>query len=305
MSINVSVIIPTFNRARYIKEAIHSVINQTYQHFEILVIDDGSTDETQETVAGIESEKIRYFYKVHQGIGPSLNFGIEHCRGRLIARLDSDDMFLPEKLELQVQILDTNPEVKLVYTQAFNIAEDGKILGRYPENHKLPSEPLRTLRNYLFAPAQSIMFRRDCIETIGAFDSNYELAEDWEFFIRMAQAYELAYINQPLVKIRKHEGMITRNRILALNKIIEVLEKHRELLSLGEGCRWLSPHYYMLGREYFFIENYASARGAFQRALSLSATNISALLYFFLCSFPPNFIAKIKCLRRRICAKAL
>jgi len=305
MDIDVSVIIPTYNRVRYIAEAINSILNQTYQNYEILVVDDGSTDETQKAVAAIESEKIRYFYRDHQGISLSLNFGINHSRGRYIARLDSDDIFFPEKLKRQVQLLEANPEVDLVYTQVYNMTEDGKIICAYPESHNLPSEPLRTLRSFLFAPSQSIMFRRDCIEKIGAYDENFTVAEDWDFCIRMAQEFKFAYINQPLVKVRKHAAMITRNGIQKIKHIIAVLEKHRELLSLGEGYRWLSPHYYTLGREYFFIENYELAQSAFQKALSLSSTNFLAMLYFFLCYFPPNFIAQLKSLRRPIRAKVL
>jgi len=305
MEIDVSVIIPTYNRVIYIAVAIHSVLNQTYQNFEILVVDDGSTDETPRAVTAFESEKIRYFYRDHQGIALSLNFGINHSRGRYIARLDSDDIFFPGKLERQVQLLEANPEVDLVYTQVYNMTEDGEILCPYPEAHTLPSEPLRTLRRFLFAPSQSIMFRRECVEKAGAFDRNFVIASDWDFLIRMAQVSKFAYINEPLVKVRKHAGMITRNGIQNIKHIIAVLEKHRELLSLGEGYRWMSPHYYMLNREYFFIENYELAQSAFQRALSLSSTNFLAMLYFFLCYFPPNFIAQLKSLRRPIRAKVL
>jgi glycosyltransferase involved in cell wall biosynthesis len=305
MDINVSVIIPTFNRAKYIQDAIQSVLNQTYPNYEILVVDDGSTDDTRQIVAAIESEKIRYYYKCHQGIALSLNYGINHSRGHFIARLDSDDIFLPEKLGRQVQLLEENPDVDLVYTQVYKMTEDGKILSRYPEGHRLPPEPLRALRNFLFAPSQSLMFRRECIEQAGVFDENFVIASDWDFFIRLAMVSKLAYINEPLVKTRTHSGMITRDGIQKMTYIIAVLEKHRETLSLAEDNRWLSPHYYKLGREYFFVENYDLAQSAFQKALALSPTNVSALLFFLLCFFPPDFIARLKHLQRSIKIKNL
>ncbi|MGA1867625.1 MAG: glycosyltransferase [bacterium] len=285
----VSVIIPTYNRDWFIGDAIKSVLQQTYMDFEIIIVDDGSTDKTQERIKSFFNKKIKYFYKKNGGAASALNLGIKHSKGKYIARLDSDDIFEPEKLEKQVKLLDSNQDIGLVYTQAYNIDENGNILELYPKNHTCPQESLKTLRHFLFPPSQSIMFRKNCIDKIGYFDENMPITEDWDFCIRMAQYYQFAYIDEPLVKIRKHTYMITANKIETAHAILKVMQKHAKILSMGEGNTWIGQHYYSLGRIYFYKRNYQSAKKIFFQALKYDPRSWRNYIFLGL-TYLPNFM---------------
>jgi glycosyltransferase involved in cell wall biosynthesis len=293
-AVMVSVIIPTYNRMEYILDAVESVLAQTFEDFEVLVVDDGSTDNTREVLASISSDRVFTFHKPNRGVASALNFGIERARGSYIARLDSDDMFLPEKLELQVKVLNEKPGVGLVYTQAYNTDAKGEITELYPEGHTPPGEPLRALRYSLFAPSQSIMFRRELLRETGLFDEGLRIAEDWDFFIRMAQNCRLYYIAKPLVKIRKHSEMLTGDKLESLEQTIIVLEKNRDVLSLGEGSGWLGDWYYKLGRRLFYECDYERARWAFRTAAGHDPALLKSWLFYLLSVLPPGLIARLK-----------
>lgn len=115
MSIKVSVIIPTYNRAEFISDAIESVLNQTFEDYEIIIVDDGSTDNTKQIVQSYTS-KVKYYYQEQSGVSSARNYGIKAATGEYIAFLDSDDQFLPQKLEKQVEVLENNPRIGIVYS---------------------------------------------------------------------------------------------------------------------------------------------------------------------------------------------
>ncbi|MGA1840851.1 MAG: glycosyltransferase [bacterium] len=290
----VSVIIPTFNRVTYLSEAIESVLSQSYDNLELIVVDDGSFDNTRDLVHSFSDERIGYFYQKNNGIASALNLGLKKSSGDYIARLDSDDIFLPEKLKLQVKLLDHNPDLGLVYTQAYNMDDKGNALKLFLKNHTCPQEPLKVLRHFLFPPSQSIMFRRSCIDKIGYFDETMPVGEDWDFCIRMAQKYRFAYCDEPLVKIRKHPDMITSDKIKTAQSILQVMEKHVETLSLGEGKEWLAPHYHNLGRLYLHKRNYKNAREYFYGAFRLNPIQLKNLLFGGAASLPPSIFEGLR-----------
>jgi len=291
---NISIIIPTYNRAVYLSAAIDSVLCQTYKDFELIVVDDGSSDNTREIVQAYSDQRIRYLYKKNGGAASALNLGIKNSRGNFIARLDSDDIFLPKKLEIQVESLDVNPDIGLVYTQAYNIDSEGNILRLYLKNHTCPQEALKVMRHFLFPPSQSIMFRKSCIDKAGYFDENIPIAEDWDFCIRMARHYKFAYCDKPLVKIRRHSEMITSDKLKCAQAILRVMQKHVETLSMGEEKSWLSPHYYNLGRIYLYEKDYKSARKNFFSALRYDAGSLKNLFFFGVTSLPDSIIEKFR-----------
>ncbi|MGA1797129.1 MAG: glycosyltransferase [bacterium] len=298
---SVSVIIPTYNRAWALKDAVESVLNQTYGDIEIIVVDDGSTDRTRECMEGFTDPRVRCLYKENGGAASALNLGIRQSTGTYIARLDSDDVFLPKKLEIQVRVMNENPNVGLVYTQAYDIDREGNILGLYLTNHTCPCDPLKVLRHFLFPPSQSIMFRKDCIDTVGYFDENMPITEDWDFCIRMARRYPFAYCDEPLVKIRRHPGMITGDKLASAQAILRVMQKHVTTLSSGEGDSWMSPHYYRLGRLYFYGREYDKARHAFSTALRHDPLSLKNLAFRGISSLPPGLIERLKGLKRSLC----
>lgn len=273
------------------------MLYQTFKDFELIVVDDGSSDNTREVINTYSDPRIRYQYKENGGAASALNVGIAISTGNYIARLDSDDIFLPEKLKIQVNLLNLNPEYDLVYTQAYDIDEKGNMLGLYLKNHTCPLEPLKVLRHFLFPPSQSIMFRKSCMDTIGYFDEEMPITEDWDFCIRMAQQYKFAYCDEPLVKIRRHSEMITADKIKTSNAILRVMQKHIKTLSMEGGVSWLSPHYYKVGRLYLYKKDYKRARKNFFMAFRYDLTAMKNLLFFGIASLPASVIKKIRDLK--------
>lgn len=290
----VSIIIPTFNRSKFIGQAIYSALRQTFFDFEIIVIDDGSTDGTRNVVEQFDDYRIRYYYQKNRGVSSALNLGIQKSKGEFIARLDSDDLFLPQKIESQIRVFRSKPQVGLVYTQAFNVDSELNFIGLYPQQHKLPQNLLKALRMALFPPSQSIMFRKRCVLRTGFFNEKIHIAEDWDFCIRMARYYSFYYIERPLVLIRKHDAMITGNKLETTRQILAVLEKHKRILADGEGYSWLSPHYYGLGRQLFYHNDFKNARNAFSESVSYNPLNINSLLFYLFAYLPAKFLKKLK-----------
>jgi hypothetical protein len=177
---------------------------------------------------------------------------------------------------------------------------EGNILGLYLKGHACPCDPLKVLRHFLFPPSQSIMFRRSCIDTVGYFDEDLPVAEDWDFCIRMAGRYPFAYCDEPLVKIRKHPGMITADRLKSAQAILRVMQRHVVTLSAGEGESWMSPHCYRLGRLYFYGREYERAREAFSTALHYDPFSLKNLAFRGISSLPSGLIERLKRLKHAV-----
>lgn len=202
----VSVIIPTYNRANLIKETIVSVLEQTYQNFEIIIVDDGSNDNTAEIVGGIKDKRIFYFRLEHKGI-PSIarNYALEKSKGEFITFLDSDDLWLPEKLEKQVEILANKKDIGLVYCNAsyFGTGYHGKstILKKGYSGYVFEK-----LIEKNFVPLLSVMCKRKVFDIAGLFDEtkNIRAVEDYELWMRIAKHFKFYYIDQVLCRYRLH-----------------------------------------------------------------------------------------------------
>lgn len=180
----VSVIIPSYNCDRYLSAAIESVLNQTYQDYEIIVINDGSTDSTLEIIAPYR-QKIRYFYQENQGAGEARNRGLYLARGELIAFLDADDLFLPHKLQEQVAILAKRSEITIVNSGFRVIGEDGEAITDVERWHEIPDlTPEDWLLHKPVLPS-AMMFRRQWFELVGGFKQCFFPCEDLEIILRM------------------------------------------------------------------------------------------------------------------------
>jgi len=214
----VSVIIPTYNRAQYVCEAIDSVLAQTYRDLEIIVVDDGSTDNTRE-VLGKYDDQVRYIYRENGGPSAARNTGLGHARGEYIAFLDSDDLFLPGKLEVQLKGFDQFPKVGMVYSKSlpfhstFNIAdrcldsvghitfqihdifEDMLLLRKGPNT----IEPL---------------VRRDCFSQVGNFDEQLVVGEDSNMWLRVIAHYPVAFANTIVARYRQHSEQASKTGLL-------------------------------------------------------------------------------------------
>lgn len=218
----VSVIIPTYNQDKYLCEAIDSMLGQTYKDFEIIVINDGSTDNT-EKILGEYGDKIKWKSQKNKGSAVARNSGISMAKGEYITFLDSDDVAMPNRLELSVDYLDKHPAVGLVYTDYYQVNERGELMKLTAAcGHGL----LLIQANYV--PMGSCMCRSECIDTVGVFDADTLGSCDWDMWIRIAERYSIHRIPKPLYKRRMHSNQtsLRPNRMDYERKLqIRILEK--------------------------------------------------------------------------------
>jgi len=205
----VTVIIPTYNRREYVQEAIDSVLTQTYTDFEVIVIDDGSVDGTGEALRTRYGDRIRYVWQENQGESMARNRAIEMTQGTYIAFLDSDDMWLPDKLARQVPVLECQPSAGMVFCQSWIIDASGQRIGERPFGSNLKLSDLSfeemSFGNRISGPSTTLI-RRTALDRIGGFDSQIHFGEDWDLWLRMELHYQFAFIPEPLVLIRRHRG---------------------------------------------------------------------------------------------------
>jgi len=223
----VSVIIPTYNRKAFVLEAVGSVLAQTYGDYELIVVDDGSADGTGEALKRYE-EHLQYLYQENQGVSAARNCGLAHAQGAFIAFLDSDDLWLPKKLELQVAFMDRQTEAQICYTDEIWIRHGKRVNPKkrhakysgwvYP--HCLPL--------CIISPSSALM-RRGLFEQVGAFNPALPVCEDYDLWLRVAACFPVSFIPQRLIiKRGGHPDQLSRQpwgndryRVMALAKILE------------------------------------------------------------------------------------
>jgi len=203
---SVSVIIPTYNYGRFIREAIDSVLAQTYHGLEIIVVDDGSTDDTQRIVAGF-GNRIMTVRQNNAGPAAARNAGMAVARGEYLAFLDSDDLWLPEKIDKQIALFEADPELGLVHCGAERVDAAGKTLSvELAGLEGWVARELLATGHGLVAVGSSMMVLRSIAEEIGGFDSRLSTCEDGEFCYRVALRYRLGFVPELLVRYRQHGG---------------------------------------------------------------------------------------------------
>jgi glycosyltransferase involved in cell wall biosynthesis len=217
----VSVIIPAFNRARYIRQTVESVLNQSYSNIETIVVDDGSTDDTLSVLEEFTG-KIRLLVhpgRQNRGQSASINLGLEQSDGDYVAILDSDDYWEPEKIAAQVGYLDQNPETGLVYCNGTAVNSNGGFLYNiYKSTHKEESRPERVLLDcYIHLPSNS-MLRKSVLDLAGRFDESLRAAQDHDMLIRVAEITRLGYINRSLYHYRRHQDSISKSNQGAIRR---------------------------------------------------------------------------------------
>lgn len=213
----VSIIIPIYNASKYIVEAIDSVLSQTYKDFEVIVIDDGSTDNTKEILHNF-GEKINYYYQENQGAVKARNKAFELSKGELIAFLDQDDLWQPENLAKKVAYLDKNPQVPVVTSdfiffgdvlQNSSFNERNFFLDKKVGDEFIIPNTLGLLIDQCFMFCPTTMLRRETFKKYGGF--KVEVSDDYDLFLRIAAESNFGCINEVLVKKRVHDNATTRN----------------------------------------------------------------------------------------------
>ena len=308
----ISVIIPTFNRAKLIKDAINSVIGQTYQNFELLIIDDGSTDNTSEVVNSIGDTRIKYIYQENTGVSRARNNGIENASGEYIAFLDSDDLWHPEKLEKQALVLDQNPDVDIVTNSSQYQTFLNDIIGIKYNRAKNQKEVISLMLLYqdmVYTGTPVLCVRKSIFEKSGMFDEEMRFCEDWDLFFRMALVGKVYNIPEILTYVRSHTDNVTKTspvnnfkdgKLLFLNKAFSNELLPPEMLQLKKRAysnSWWSFAYWGL----YLSNDCKIARECFWKSLKYNPRKIFDLGFFIaliLSYLPAIFLRKYMHLRK-------
>jgi len=267
----ISVVIPTYNRREFLPLAIRSVLNQTFQDFEIIVVDDGSLDYSAKEIVGeFRDPRIRYIrHEVNKGLSAARNTGIKVSKGRYIAFLDDDDEWLPEKLELQLDLFKkSSSDVGVVYTGCLKVdRSSGKVI-----QHMIPTKRGNILKDLLLrdcviAGGSTALVRKECFNKVGLFDENLLAWEAYDMWIRISQVFLFEYIDLPLVKYYHHRNKMSTNFNLLIKGIELMFKKHDRLFY--QSKKGFSYHYLRLGVIYCLSGDVKRGRYAFIKAIKL------------------------------------
>jgi glycosyltransferase involved in cell wall biosynthesis len=229
--VTVSVCIPTWNRSRLLREAMQSVLGQTFEDLELVVCDNASDDDTEQVVRSFPDPRIRYL-RSSRNLGHRENWNrcLSQAKGEYIAILPDDDIMLSENIGRKVEVLRRNPQVGLVHSKFHLIDEHGQIVrsntnwGHGPDRE---ADAIENRMNLLTAfvntiNVTSVLFRRACYERLGGFSDRVRLAFDWEYWMRTAVHYDIAFLAEPLVQWRIHSQSITKTSVR--NPIVQLKE---------------------------------------------------------------------------------
>ncbi len=235
----VDVIIPAYNAARFLPMALDSVLAQTFTDWRILLVDDGSQDNTPELVAPYQQrlgEKLKYIRQANAGLPAARNTAIRHAEAEFLALLDADDVWLPQRLERTVQRFQADERIGLVYSFVARIDPEGRLLDSFTrrnphgEGHVAPYLYMRMLD----LPCPTVTFRRRCVEAVGNFDERLRATEDRDLWVRIAQEYEVALIPEITAYYRVSPQAMTTDPNRMLQAQLQFLEKHYGT----PGCGW-------------------------------------------------------------------
>jgi GT2 family glycosyltransferase len=239
----VTVIIPAYNAARFIRPTIDSVLDQTFQDFEFIVVDDGSTDDTADVVRSYEP-RLRYLWKANGGQSSSRNVGIREARGEFIAFLDHDDLWYPEKLARQVALMQAAPRLGVVTTGSVLFDDHGDLQTEIPVLPATSGPALlaRLLLGNVIGSCSKVLVRSACFRELGAFDEQLRMAEDWEMWYRIGLRYDIVVIPEPLIRYRIHQGNFSSHSA-RLNLANEMVFLQRAFAEPGfRPGPWLRGH---------------------------------------------------------------
>lgn len=206
----VSVVIPAYNHERYVGEAIQSVLDQTFQDFELIIINDGSTDNTESEILKFKDNRIRYYSQENRGLSATLNRGIELARGEYFNFLPSDDAFFPKKLEIQLKAFDKSKEIGIVFSYQLVIDAEGRevkddpIVDWFQVHFETKEEIFPALFERDFLSAPTALIQIECFRRVGLFDESLKTTQDYDLWMRILKYYDLRLIKKSLLKFRWH-----------------------------------------------------------------------------------------------------
>lgn len=297
----VSIIIPTFNRRHFVGDAIDSCLAQTYPHFEIIVVDDGSRDGTGDFLRQRYGGRIRCIQQDNQGPGIARNRGIAAARGSYIQFCDADDQLAANKLQRGVDCFQQHPQVAVIHTYYQFVDSDGRTPLETPPFPQFSDDPfcelLRLTGNHILL--SSTMYRRAALRAVGGFadDPEFRSAEDWDLLLRLAAKYRFHGINERLVYRRMHGDMLSDDRLQGALGRLKTVQRARHYgwercMTAAEFDRKEAARHHMVGLILWRQGRRLAARAAFYRAAALYRPEARARRLYGLYTYvlPPRSI---------------
>jgi glycosyltransferase involved in cell wall biosynthesis len=283
-----SVVIPTYNRAATITRAIESVLAQTYPYVEIILINDGSTDNTEELIK-VYRDRIKYISQHNRGSASARNRGISEATGDYIAFLDSDDLWFPKKLERVVVAIQNYPEVGLFYSDSNVLDKNGRLMWIYRSSHII-GNAYQAFMESDFVSTSSVVVHRSCFDVVGVFSESLAGCEDWDMWIRLSRKFPCVHIPEVLSAFAwRTGGARSTDPGSWLEGVEEVLQRAFEAdpgLSLHYRKRARARTYYVEGKINLWCGNEAEALKCFQRSVVTDQTVYKAYLYLTILGSP-------------------
>ena len=292
----VSVIIPTHNRTVFLRGALESVLRQTYEDFDIIVVDDASKEDVQGIINGFHDSRIRLIrHDFSMGEAGARNTGILNSQGEYIAFLDDDDEWLPKKLALQVEILDNSPsKVGGAYTGYIGVNfADQRVMYR-----KVPSKKgdiyRDLLRRNVIGTPSTVLIRRACIEKAGLFDGSVFYGIDCDLYLRIARHFHFEYLEEPLVKYHIHDDRITSNPEIVSKGLEAMSRKYASERGFLSDRKIRSLGYLSVGVNFCFRNNTSKGRRAFLKSILLNPFEWKSYFNLGLTLFGSRNFVKLK-----------
>lgn len=294
----ISIITPTYNRRDYLTETIESVLNQTYTNFEHLIVDDGSKDDTAAIVKAYQEydKRVHYFYQCNQGQSIARNFALNKAKGDFVCFLDSDDFWIPEKIEKQLEAFRKYPEVDVVYGDCLTIDSQSNIISK--KNMKRHSGKITALLlRDNFVSMSTTMVRKRCFDEMGGMSTRWRVADDYELWLRLSTKYFFYYLPEYLTYYRISEQQISSDTLqrLRVNKsiIIDFLANYPYAVTPRELKENLSRFYARMARCHSRAGDRKNALYAFFTAFTYKpcSTLVWRALYRML--FPSRYTMKV------------
>ena len=286
----VSVIIPAYNSAGFICQALQSALEQTYGHHEIIVVDDGSSDETRQILSKFQG-RLKYFYQENRGAAAARNTGIMAAHGDFLCFLDADDLWVSNKLELQLAFLKRHRDIGLLSSRCRKIIDQGApytplaakaLKGGAARIFSAP-EAFPELVKTNFIPTSTVMIRKECFERVGLFDPHLTPVEDRDMWLRISAHFGVAHLPWVLCDKRLHHSNISNDKARMLYTRAKVLEKNRELFpGIAPSKLWnrqLAKLYAKAGRLSLIQDQREEARRAAVRSLKNAPNAKAAMLW--------------------------
>lgn len=269
----VSVILPTYNRAAMLPRAIRTVLAQTYRDFELIVIDDGSTDNTQTVLQSFTDSRLVYLsHQQNRGVSAARNTGIRASRGAYIAFQDSDDEWWPTKLARQLAAFERRGLDTAVVFSQFQFVKNNTSRFVPAANEEMEGNIYKKLLRNNFITTQAAMVRRVSLDQSGLFDESLPCLVDWELWLRLAHSFRFHYLPEPLLTVYATPLSISRNSTRLAFALIYILQKYR--VSFQQDKKILASHLYAVGHLLFINAHHTDGRSYLLKAIKESPGNL-------------------------------